>query len=101
MLAVRARRARELAATVPQVRDAAEGPPAATAPPCWSPSSSAAPSATPRPSSVSLRDDVLGPEHLARGVLTDDERAEAADVLADAALGYWAAEVLPPLSAAS
>ena len=44
-----------------------------------------------------LRDDVLGPEHLARGFLSDDEWDEAADVLADAALGHWAAGVLPPL----
>jgi hypothetical protein len=44
-----------------------------------------------------LRDDILGPEHLARGFLLDDELAEATDVLSDAALGYWAAGVLPPL----
>jgi hypothetical protein len=40
---------------------------------------------------------VLGPEHVARGFLSDDEWDEAADVLADAALGHWAAGVLPPL----
>jgi hypothetical protein len=44
-----------------------------------------------------LRDDVLGREHPARDLLSDDELAEAADVLADAALGHWAAGVLPPL----
>ena len=48
---------------------AAQGPRPATGPPSSSPSSSAARSATPRPSSGSLRDDVLGPEHLARGFL--------------------------------
>jgi hypothetical protein len=44
-----------------------------------------------------LRDDVLGREHLAAGFLSSDEWAEASDVLADAALGHWAAGVLPPL----
>jgi len=43
------------------------------------------------------RVDVLGHEHLARGFLSDDEWDEAADVLADAAVGHWAAGVLPPL----
>jgi hypothetical protein len=44
-----------------------------------------------------LREDVLGREHLAAGFLIDDEWAEASDVLADAAVGHWAAGVLPPL----
>jgi hypothetical protein len=44
-----------------------------------------------------LRDDVLGPEHAAAGDLVSDEWDEAVEVLADAALGYWAAGVLPPL----
>jgi hypothetical protein len=44
-----------------------------------------------------LRDDVLGPEHAAAASLDEDVRAEAADVLADAAIGFWAVEVLPPL----
>jgi hypothetical protein len=44
-----------------------------------------------------LRDDVLGPEHPAGARVDPDLRAEAADVLADAAVGYWAAGVLPPL----
>jgi hypothetical protein len=44
-----------------------------------------------------LRDDVLGRQHLATGFLTPEEWAEASDVLADAALGHWAAGVLPPL----
>src|SRR5215218_1999497 len=44
-----------------------------------------------------LRDDVLGPEHPAAAVVDPDLLAEAADVLADAAVGFWAAGVLPPL----
>jgi hypothetical protein len=44
-----------------------------------------------------LREDVLGPEHTQAALVDDDLRAEAADVLADAAIGFWAAEVLPPL----
>ena len=44
-----------------------------------------------------LRDDVLGPEHR-RGRRAGRGPAEAAaDVLADAAVGHWAAGVLPPL----
>ena len=94
-LVVRSRKARELAASVPHMRTAADG-------------------ATDRAAVLVaqlergtigdaptlerlLRDDVLGPEHLARGFLSEEELAEAADVLADAALGHWAAGVLPPL----
>jgi hypothetical protein len=44
-----------------------------------------------------LRDDVLGPEHAAGAGMDTDLLAQAADVLADAALGHWAAGVLPPL----
>jgi hypothetical protein len=40
---------------------------------------------------------VLGAEHPAAALLDPDLRDEAADVLADAAIGYWAAGVLPPL----
>jgi hypothetical protein len=95
VLAVRARRARELAVTVPHLRNAADG-------------------ATDRAALLVaqlelgtigdaptlerlLRDDVLGSEHSAAGVLDGDLMGEAADVLADAALGHWAAGVLPPL----
>ncbi|MGY1806588.1 hypothetical protein ACI8AF_04390 [Blastococcus sp. SYSU D00669] len=42
-----------------------------------------------------LREDVLGPGHAA--AVDGDVRAEAADVLADAAVGFWAQDVLPPL----
>ena len=99
-LAVRARRAREQATTVPHLRQVVPG-------------ATGSPEADRAAALVTqlergtigdaptlerlLRDDVLGPEHLARGFLLADELAEAADVLSDAALGYWAAGVLPPL----
>jgi hypothetical protein len=99
VLAVRSRRARELAAAVPHVRSAAAG---------------IAGTGTDRTAVLVdqlergtigdaptlerlLRDDVLGPEHRAAGRVGDDVSAAAADVLADAAVGHWAAEVLPPL----
>ncbi|TYP88143.1 hypothetical protein [Blastococcus xanthinilyticus] len=44
-----------------------------------------------------LRDDVLGAEHPLHGQLDPGLWDEAADVLADAAVGFWAAGVLPPL----
>jgi hypothetical protein len=94
-LAIRSRKARELAASVPHVRTAAEGAGDRTA----------ILVAQLERGTIGdgptlerlLRDDVLGPEHLARGFLSEDEWDEAAGVLADAALGHWAAGVLPPL----
>lgn len=94
-LGVRSRKARELAASVPHLRTAAAG-------------------AGDRAAGLVellergtigdaptlerlLREDVLGREHLARGFLTEDEWDAATGVLADAALGHWAAGVLPPL----
>jgi hypothetical protein len=44
-----------------------------------------------------LRDDVLGPESTAVAAVHEDDAAAAADVLADAAVGWWAVGVLPPL----
>jgi len=95
VLAVRSRRAREMAAAVPHVRGAA---------------AAAGDRASVLVEQLErgtigdaptlerlLREDVLGPEHTAAGTLDPDERAQAADVLADAALGHWAAGVLPPL----
>jgi len=99
VLAVRARRARELAAAVPQVRSA---------------TGSLAEAVAQRTTVLVeqlergtigdvptlerlLRDDVLGPEHPAAAAVAEDVREAAADVLADAAIGHWAAEVLPPL----
>jgi hypothetical protein len=95
VLAVRSRRARELAATVPHVRNAAAG----------AGDRAAVLVAQLEQGTIGdaptlerlLRDDVLGAEHPATAVLDADVLAEAADVLADAALGHWAAGVLPPL----
>src|SRR3954452_14389782 len=42
-------------------------------------------------------EDVLGPEHPFLGSVGARPAEEAADVLADAAVGFWAAGVLPPL----
>ncbi|MCF6745992.1 hypothetical protein E9529_17260 [Blastococcus sp. KM273128] len=96
--AVRNRRAREMAAAVPHVRtaaDAAEGAGDRTA-------------LLVRQLELGtigdaptlerlLRDDVLGHEHPLAGRVDDGTWEQAADVLADAAVGFWAAGVLPPL----
>jgi hypothetical protein len=92
--AVRGRRAREMAASVPHMRTAAAagGRAAALVTQLEQGTIGDAPTLE-----RLLRDDVLGPEHAAAAELSPDERDEAVDVLADAALGYWAAGVLPPL----
>jgi hypothetical protein len=95
VLAIRSRRAREMAVSVPHVRNAA---------------ASAGDRAAVLVEQLErgtigdaptlerlLRDDVLGRDHTAVTLLDPDELAQAADVLADAALGHWAAGVLPPL----
>jgi len=95
VLAVRSRRARELAVTVPHLRNAAAG----------AGDRAAVLVAQLEQGTIGdaptlerlLRDDVLGAEHAATASMDPDELAEAADVLADAALGHWAAGVLPPL----
>jgi hypothetical protein len=95
VLAVRSRRARELAATVPHMRNAAVG----------AGDRAAVLVAQLEQGTIGdgptlerlLRDDVLGTEHPATAIVEGDVTAEAADVLADAALGHWAAGVLPPL----
>ena len=91
---VRSRRAREMAANVPHLRGAAAGADRAAVLVTQLELGTIGDAAT---LERLLRDDVLGPEHLAVGFLTAEEWAEASDVLADAALGYWAAGVLPPL----
>jgi hypothetical protein len=97
VLAVRARRARELAAAVPQVRtvraDDATGDRAAVLV-AQLERGTIGDSAT---LERLLRDDVLGPDQPAVGLLHPELADEAADVLASAAVGYWAEEVLPPL----
>jgi len=95
VLAVRSRKARELAAAVPHVRSTAQGAGDRTAVLVAQLERGTIGDA-PTLERL-LRDDVLGREHLARGFLSDDEWDEAAGVLADAALGHWAAGVLPPL----
>ncbi|WP_245753288.1 hypothetical protein [Geodermatophilus ruber] len=96
-LAVRSRRARELAAAVPRVRDAAADLPgtdrAAVLVAQLERSTIGDAAALERV----LREDVLGAEHPATGLVDADVLAAATEVLADAAVGAWAAEVLPPL----
>jgi hypothetical protein len=96
VLAVRSRRAREMAASVPHVRDAAAGDGAGRAAVLVTQLEQGTIGDTPTLERL-LRDDVLGPEHPATGTLDADLLDEAVDVLADAAVGYWAAGVLPPL----
>jgi hypothetical protein len=94
VLVVRARRARELAAAVPTVRTVA-----------GSGSRAAVLVAQLERGTIGdvptlerlLREDVLGPEHLGMADLAPEVGEEAADVLADAAIGHWAADALPPL----
>ena len=98
-LAVRSRRARELAAAVPQVRSLAAGAGTTSA------DRAAVLVAQLEQGTIGdvptlerlLREDVLGPESPARDAVHEDDAAAAGDVLADAAVGWWAAGVLPPL----
>jgi hypothetical protein len=99
VLAVRARRARELAAAVPTVRTTGAGLGDGTA------DRTAVLVAQLERGTIGdaptlerlLREDVLGPEHAAIAAVDEEVREAAADVLADAAVGSWAADVLPPL----
>ncbi|PRY40263.1 hypothetical protein LY71_120104 [Geodermatophilus tzadiensis] len=96
VLAVRTRRARELAAAVPQLRSGS---------PAQGEDRTAVLVAQLERGTIGstaalerlLREDVLGPEHAALSRVAPDVREQAADVLADAAVGAWAADVLPPL----
>jgi hypothetical protein len=92
--AVRGRRAREMAASVPHMRNAAAAGDRAAVLVTQLEQGTIGDAPT---LERLLREDVLGPEHPACGELASEERDEAADVLADAAVGYWAAGVLPPL----
>jgi hypothetical protein len=96
-LALRYRKARELAVTVPQVRQVAASVEAGERAALLVAQLETGTIGDAITIERLVRDDVLGPEHLARGFLLDDELHESSDVLADAALGYWAAGVLPPL----
>ena len=97
VLAVRSRRARELAAATPHMREAAAGAAAGDRETVLVAQLERGTIGDAPTLERLLRDDVLGPEHPAHDRLTPDELGEAADVLADAALGHWAAGVLPPL----
>jgi hypothetical protein len=94
--AVRSRRAREMAASVPHVRDAAAGTDGNRAAVLVAQLEQGTIGDAPTLERL-LREDVLGPEHPVAALLDPESLAEAADVLADAAVGYWAAGVLPPL----
>jgi hypothetical protein len=98
VVAVRARRAREMAVSIPHVRNFAVDLPAGTdrtdvLVDQLQRSTIGDAAALER----IVRDDVLGPEHPGMADLAPEVGEEAADVLADAAVGHWAAEVLPPL----
>jgi hypothetical protein len=95
--AVRSRRAREMAANVPHVRGASAGLGGANRAAVLVSQLELGTIGDAATLERLLRDDVLGTEHLANGFLSTEEWDEASDVLADAALGYWAAGVLPPL----
>jgi hypothetical protein len=95
--AVRSRRAREMAAGVPHVRGATAGVTGTDRAALLVAQLELGTIGDAPTLERLLREDVLGPEHLARGFLSEEEWGEAADVLADAALGHWAAGVLPPL----
>jgi len=92
VLAVRGRKARELAAAVPHVRDAGADRAAVLVAQLEQGTIGDAPTLE-----RLLREDVLGPEHPALASVAPDVADAAADVLADAAVGWWAAGVLPPL----
>src|SRR5687767_3476596 len=95
VLAVRGRKARELAASVPSVRGigAAGGDRAAV---LVSQLEQGTIGDAPTLERL-LRDDVLGGEHPALPRVDPGVAEAATDVLADAAVGWWAAGVLPPL----
>ncbi|RBY92733.1 hypothetical protein [Blastococcus sp. TF02A-30] len=98
VLAVRSRKAREMAMSVPHVRTAAAGARAAGDRAAVLVEQLEQGTIGDAPTLERLlRDDVLGAEHPAVALLDPDLRDEAADVLADAAVGFWAAGVLPPL----
>ncbi|WP_346620706.1 hypothetical protein [Blastococcus montanus] len=96
--AVRSRRAREMAAAVPHMRSAAEagGGEGNRAAILVAQLEQGTIGDAPTLERL-LREDVLGHEHPLSGHVEADRWDEAADVLADAAVGFWAAGVLPPL----
>ncbi|MGY1640434.1 hypothetical protein ACI782_04795 [Geodermatophilus sp. SYSU D00703] len=97
VLAVRARKAREMAVGIPHVRNFVVDLPAADRTAVLVDQLQRSTIGDAAALERVLREDVLGPEHPAVALVDDDTRAAAADVLADAAIGSWAAVVLPPL----
>jgi hypothetical protein len=97
VLAVRARRAREMAVGTPHVRNFVVDLPAADRAAVLVDQLQRSTIGDAVALERVLREDVLGPEHPAVALVDDDTLAAAADVLADAAIGSWAAAVLPPL----
>ncbi|MCZ2858891.1 hypothetical protein [Blastococcus sp. VKM Ac-2987] len=96
--AVRSRRAREMAAGVPHMRSAADAGRGAGDRAALLVAQLEQGTIGDAPTLERLlREDVLGAEHPLRAGWDADEWDEAADVLADAAVGFWAAGVLPPL----
>jgi hypothetical protein len=96
--AVRSRRAREMAAGVPHVRSAAAAGSGAGDRTALLVAQLEQGTIGDAPTLERLlREDVLGPEHPLSSSVAAEQWEEAADVLADAAVGFWAAGVLPPL----
>jgi hypothetical protein len=95
VLAVRARRARELAADVPQLRSVGSSGESRTA--VLVAQLERGTIGTAAAVERVLRDDVLGPEHDGAARAGEQVREQATEVLADAVVGEWAAGVLPPL----
>lgn len=96
--AVRSRRAREMAVGVPHMRSAAGAGPGEGDRTALLVAQLEQGTIGDAPTLERLlRDDVLGHEHPLHGRTVAEEWEEAADVLADAAVGLWAAGVLPPL----
>jgi hypothetical protein len=95
--AVRSRRARELAAALPRLRDggAVDGPDRAGRLTVLVTQLERSTIGDARTVEWLLRNDVLHPEQAAVAASDREVVADAADVLADAAVGYWAAAVLP------
>ncbi len=95
VLAVRARRARELAAAVPRLRSVGSSGEDRTA--VLVAQLEHGTIGTAAAVERVVHEDVLGPEHAAAAEAGERVREQAAEVLADAVVGEWAAGVLPPL----
>ncbi|TFV47221.1 hypothetical protein [Blastococcus sp. TF02A-35] len=95
---VRSRRAREMAAGVPHMRSAADAAGGAGDRTALLVAQLEQGTIGDAPTLERLlREDVLGREHALRADVDVDQWDEATEVLADAAVGFWAAGVLPPL----